>query len=104
MTAGDTIILLDRDGLAVGSLEVEEEKPNAFCGRFVAGCDYARFRPVFEEFSSMVNGMSLAYIDEVEEKITAFGIYGVSGGRKFPIYDLQIFDDRGSVRLAPFQS
>jgi len=102
MTPGDTVTLLDKDGASVGVFFVKESKPQAVFGIFLPGSDYERFRGIFEEFASRVNSMSLAYLDEIEHKITAFGIHGVVDGRVIQVFDLQIFGENASLRLSPF--
>ena len=101
MKAADTIKLFDQTGIPVGCLCVEEEKYGALCGRFTPSADYDRFRQPFEKFASLVESMSLAYIDEAEEGILSHGIYGVAGDQRIPIFDLQIYGDRASLRLSP---
>jgi hypothetical protein len=102
VNVGDTVTLLDKTGASVGVFYVEEKKPQAILGSFKAGTDYVRFRATFEEFASRVNAVSLAYIDEIHDQIAAFGIHGVINDQPVQIFDLQIFEDGASFRLAPF--
>ena len=79
---------------------IEEKIGTALCGSFTPTEAYEAYRAVFEEHASRVNAMSLAYVDEIEDQIREIGIYAVSEGVQFCIYDTQIFGMQGSFRLA----
>lgn len=101
MKIGDIIELSDKSGSALGKFRVEEEKSEALCGTFMPSVGFDAVRSVFDEFASMVESQSFAYIDEAEEKITALGVRGLSGGTLIEITDLQIYSDGASLRVAP---
>ena len=101
MKIGDIIELSDKTGSVLGRFRVEEEKSEALCGTFIPSDGFDAVRPVFEEFASMVESQSFAYIDEAEEKITALGVRGFLADTQIEITDLQIYSDGASLRVAP---
>jgi hypothetical protein len=101
MKIGDVIELSDKTGTVLGRFRVEEEKSEALCGTFTPSDGFDAVRPIFEEFASMVESQSFAYIDEAEEKIAALGVRGLSGGTQIEITDIQIYSDVASLRVAP---
>lgn len=103
MKISDNLEILDKSDAVVGSLQIKEQRFGAWCGIFVPDPAYSSFRPLFEEFASIVNHQSFAHLDPIEEKITALELRGRVQGRVFPIFDLQIYDDGASVRTEPFR-
>ncbi|HEY4246459.1 MAG TPA: hypothetical protein VGM64_06350 [Lacunisphaera sp.] len=101
MKIGDIIELSDKTGSVLGRFRVEEEKSEALCGVFKPSDGFDAVRSVFEEFASMVESQSFAYLDETEEKIAALGVRGHLGSTRIEITDLQIYRDGASLRVAP---
>ena len=101
MKIGDIIELSDNTGSVLGRFRVEEEKSEALCGTFFPSAGYDAVRSVFEEFASIVESQSFAYIDEAEEKILALGVRGLVHGTQIEVTDLQIYSDGASLWVAP---
>jgi hypothetical protein len=101
MKAGDILELIDRDGSLLGLFRVRENKSGAWCGDFSPANAYEKLRPLFEEFASYVNQLSLAHADEAQTKIDQLGICARLAGISIPIYDIQIYPDGASIRTEP---
>jgi hypothetical protein len=103
MKIGDNLEVIDKTGAVLGLLKIKEERSGVWCGVFMPALAFDGFRPLFEEFASIVNQQSFAHLDPIEEKIAALGLRGRHEGYVFPVFDLQIFDEGASVRTKPFR-
>lgn len=55
-------------------------------------------RALFDEFEEVVNDQMLSFLDEIQEKISAFGIKVVfADGFEADVKDLQVFPTAGEV-------
>ena len=98
LNIGDTVTLYDATGDCLGEFRIEESRYGAWCGTFSPRPAYDRVRGLFDEFADLVNNQCFRLLDDVDEKISALGIWARLGEDRLEIHDVQIFDGSGSFR------
>ncbi|RYD82855.1 MAG: hypothetical protein EOP84_08810 [Verrucomicrobiaceae bacterium] len=104
MKIGDQILLFDKTHNHVSTFVIDQVEPEFLGGVFSPTENFKTLQPLFERYADMVEGNSLAYVDEVTDEIDEFGIYGKKEGTRIDIFDIQIYGEHGSLRLQPFRA
>jgi len=104
MKIGDPILLFDKTDAHVSTFVIEQVESEFLGGVFSFTENFNALQPLFERYADMVEGNSFAYVDEVTDEIDEFGIYGETQGTRIAIFDIQIYGERGSLRLQPFRT
>jgi hypothetical protein len=101
-----SVKLIDHSGHLVATAQVAD-KGTHYGGTIDLRPTPEPLHALFEEFDELVNTQVFSLVDEVDEKISAFGIRAVfDDGREVEIVDLQVYPSTGGVSFkvvaAPF--
>ena len=89
----------DAEGNILAEINVTEYMPNNFKGQIVEARFPKQLMVLFAEYGSLVDAQVFPLLDEIEEKISNFGLTFSVGKRK--VTELQVRDGLISFRVQP---
>lgn len=93
--------LLDRQGSALGRVEIERVQGDLVFGRFTPGPAYAAVEPLFTEYVAAANEQVLSIVGQLDARIAGLGLHPHSAAHdRLPvIHDVQIGDGTITFRF-----
>lgn len=92
-----SVHILDADRAVLAAATVEQ-KGELYLGSVDLSATPARAMDLFREFEEIVNGQEFSVVDDLQDRIDAFGPRAAfEGGEEFEIHDLQVYPSEGNL-------